>query len=159
MKISNYSRFIITVFLSLSFAIGSAQTTHTIVLSCDTNSITKENVNKVCSFGQNSDVSNEDYVIEVNVGDIIVWRGVAKHSSLSSSIEMSEINYEQGQNLFGKNTIKDYEGIITAEVIQGQPGDEEKYNVEFKVFIDGRMAVNHLKIDPKIKIREPSIRR
>jgi len=141
---------VFTIFLN---TLIFAQTTHTIVLTCNTSNITKENVNKVCNFGQEANVSNEEYTIDVNVGDIVVWRGIAVNSELNSSIELKQVNYEGGKNVFGQNTIKDRGGIITGEIVQGQPGDEEKYNLKFKVSVDGRSVNGMFMIDPRIRVK------
>lgn len=146
-------RLLILILGLFSMSVISAQQTHTIVLTCDTTDITKENVNKVCSFGQESGITNEEFTLDADIGDIIVWKGVAKNSNLPSSIELSQVNHEGGENVFGRNTLKDDEGIITGEIVQGEPGDEEKYNLKFKVYVDGRKVNGTFMIDPRIKIR------
>ncbi len=135
-----------------------AQTTHTITLTCNTTNISNENVNSVCSFGQGSESTNEDYTTEVNIGDIIVWRGVAVNDSgLSSTIELHQVNHEGGVNVFGQNTLIDNNGIISGEVVQGQPGDVEKYNLKFRVNVNGSRVGGTFLIDPKIKIIQLSV--
>lgn len=140
---------IITIFFS---AIVTAQTTHTIILTCDTTDITNENVNDVCSFGQDSNIPNKDYTIDVNIGDVILWRGIAKNTELSSTIEIKEVNYVSGKNVFGENSLRSRGGLVTAEVIEGQPGDEEKYDLTFRVYVDGRRLNATFTIDPKIRV-------
>lgn len=130
----------------------SAQTTHSIILTCDTNNITRDNVNEVCSFGQESDVSNVDFTTDVNVGDIVVWEGEA--SNVESSVELHSINYQGGQNVFGQNVINDVDGIVTGTVAQGQPGDVEKYSLKFRVYRNGSRLPGIFEIDPRIRIRE-----
>lgn len=67
---------------------------------------------------------NEDFTAEVQVSDIVVWRGEGIPSN--SSIELHSINYQGGANLLDRNVINDSNGIVSAEVIQGQPDDVEK---------------------------------
>ena len=131
--------------------ITSAQTTHTIVLTCDTTNIKQENVNDVCSFGQDRGVSNEEYTLDVRVGDIVVWRGIANNSVGSSRIEIKEVLHKDGTNVFDESKLRDVNGIVVGVVQKGEDGDEEKYDLKFKVFNeDGRQ---NLIIDPKLRVR------
>lgn len=143
---------IVLIFSILSIFAVRGQKTHTITLTCDTTEITKENVNKVCSFGQDENISNEDFTLDAAIGDIIVWRGQAKNSNLSSSIVLSQVNYQGGKNVFGRNTLNDSGGLIIGQVIQGEPGNELKYNLKFRVFVDGRRISGTFTIDPRIRI-------
>ncbi|SDG64791.1 hypothetical protein [Psychroflexus sediminis] len=129
-----------------------AQTTHTITLTCDTTNITRDNVNQVCSFGQQANVSNVDFTTYVNVGDVVVWEGQA--SNAESSVELHSINYQGGQNVFDQNVINDVDGIVTGTVAQGQPGDVEKYSLKFRVYRNGSQLPGIFEIDPRIRIQE-----
>lgn len=139
---------VVTFFFSV---VVTAQTTHTIILTCDTSDITTENVNEVCSFGQDSGISNEDFTVDASIGDVILWRGIAKNDNLSSTIEIKEVNYHDGKNVFGDETLKSRGGLLSAEVIEGDPGDEVKYDLTFRVYVDGR-RLNTFTIDPKIRV-------
>jgi hypothetical protein len=143
---------IIVALIIVSSTIVSAQTTHTVILTCDTSDITKENVNEVCNFGQDRGVSNEDYTISVNLGDVILWRGIAINERLSSSLKIKEVTYQAGKNVFGEDTLKDRGGLVSGEIIQGRAGDEEKYNIQFIVYVGGHQVNGPFVIDPKIKI-------
>lgn len=140
---------LLTLFIT---TLVNAQTTHTIILTCDTSNITKENVNEVCSFGQGRSISNKDYTLDVRLGDVIVWRGLASNSDLSSTIKLEQVDYQGGRNVFVRNALSDDEGIITGEVVQGEVGDEEKYDLKFRVYIDGRRLSDKFVIDPRIRI-------
>jgi len=145
---------IIVALIIVSSTVVSAQTTHTVILTCDTSNITKENVNEVCNFGQGRGVSNKDYTISVNLGDVILWRGIAINERLSSSLKIKEVTYQEGKNVFGEDTLKDRGGLVSGEVIQGRAGDEEKYNIHFIVYVGGHQVNGPFVIDPKIKIRD-----
>lgn len=144
-------KYLILVFGMFLTTIISAQTTHTIILKCDTPNITKNNVNDVCSFGQQSDVSNVDFTTDVNLDDIVVWRGDA--SNPNSSIELHSINYQGGKNVFNQNVLKDVNGIVTGKVVAGLPGDVEKYTLKFRVYRNGRRLPGIFDIDPRIRIK------
>ncbi|MFO7744805.1 MAG: hypothetical protein R6V36_05415 [Psychroflexus sp.] len=130
----------------------SAQTTHTILLTCDTSNITKDNVNDVCSFGQEPDVSNVDFTTDVSLDDFVVWIGETTNSN--SSIELHSINYQGGKNVFNKNVLTDDNGTVTGKVVDGLPGDVEKYVLKFRVFINGSRLPGIFDIDPRIRIQE-----
>lgn len=135
-----------------------AQTTHTVVLTCDTANITKDNVNEVCSFGQQPDVSNIDFTTDVNLEDIVVWRGEA--SNPNNSVELHSINHQGGKNVFNQNVIRaTNNGIVTGKVVKGMPGDVEKYSLKFRVFRNGNRLPGMFEIDPRIRIQEFSIQR
>lgn len=145
----HYLILVLGIFLSTTI---SAQTTHTIVLTCDTTNITRDNVNDVCSFGQQPGVSNVDFTINVNLEDIVVWRGKAIHPN--SSIELHSINYEGGKNVFYKNVLNGTNGIVTGKVVNGMPGDIQKYGLKFRVFRNGSRLPGIFEIDPRIRIQE-----
>ncbi len=144
-----YLILVLGIFLT---TIISAQTTHTVILTCDTANITNDNVNDVCSFGQQSDVSNVDFTTDVNLEDIVVWRGEATNPD--NSIELHSINYQGGKNVFKKNVMRDVDGIVTGKVVEGLPGDVEKYNLKFRVYRNGSLLPGMFDIDPRIRIQE-----
>lgn len=145
-SIFNTSLFLLMFSTSLFYA----QTTHTIVLTCDPSEITEENVNEVCSFGQDSSIPNKDFTIEVNTKDVIVWRGMSSDSNYS--LKLKSINYKKGVDVFDEPVLRDNRGIVSAVVLKGQPGDEEKYDISFRVYKNGSRIPGKFTIDPRIKI-------
>jgi hypothetical protein len=153
-----------SLFYTFVFFVGAcmyvqAQTTHTITLFVDTQAILEDkNTDAHCNFGQAVGISNEDYTIEAAVGDIIVWEGVSTSSPETDIVNIRGVNHEGGVNIFGTNKLNGDKGSperVTGTVVQGAPGDEDKYKISFKVvsIVDGRQRNKTYHIDPKIRIR------
>lgn len=137
--------------------VGYAQTpeTHTITLHVNTTDIVKPNVNDFANFGQGADVSNENFTINVRKGDIIIWKGVSSSDPTTDLVSISAINHEGGINVFGQNVLAgngEMPELVIGTVINGSPGDEEKYKISFKVFVNGTQKNGTFHIDPKIKV-------
>lgn len=129
--------------------------THIITLTVDTDNIQKPDIDKYCTFGQSSSIPNEDYTVVVNVGDHIIWRGVPKHGKTSSVVNITSINYEGGNNIFGRNTIRgngQTPETVHATVMSGTAGEEETYEINFTVFNNGKQRNGRFQIDPKIQV-------
>jgi hypothetical protein len=144
--------FILMTFFILSFSGNSyAQETHTITLYVNTSTVDKHNIDETCNFGQESGVSNKDFTIEVSLGDTIIWEGVST-SSDEVLVNINAINHEGGKNVFDKNKLPG-DGLVPERVIRtvvnGEPGDEDKYKISFKM--SNRNGTFH--IDPVIKIK------
>ena len=80
--------------------------THIITLYVDTASIKNGNTDATCNFGQDQEISNIEYTVQVNKGDIIMWRGVST-SSAEDSVQITSINYRGGARVFNKNVLTD----------------------------------------------------
>lgn len=130
----------------------SAQQTHTIILNVNTGEISKPNASASCDFGQPADISNEDFTIEANVGDTIIWEGVSTNAPETDVVHIISINHEGGKNVFSQNIIKGDGERVTAVVENGDEGDEDKYSISFTVMNDGVKRNGVFRIDPKIKI-------
>ncbi|MEP7269818.1 MAG: hypothetical protein ABI844_19535 [Saprospiraceae bacterium] len=131
------------------------QQTHVITLEVNTSRLDKKDVNASCSFGQAPGISNEDYTIQVNKGDIIIWRGVSTNAPSTDVINIDAINHQGGVNVFGVNRLagnnQDHE-TVSGVVRQGIPGDVDKYTLSFKVLINGKKFNGTFHIDPKIQV-------
>jgi len=132
---------------------ANAQNVHTITLNVDTQTIQNPNLADFCNFGQTDGSSNEDFTIFVNVGDTVRWVGVSSTAPDTDQVELSSINHEGGPKLFGRNRLKDTEGVIVGVVTEGATGDEEKYKISFRVFNNGVKRNGTFNIDPKIKVK------
>jgi len=135
--------------LLLSFSIksyGQAQT-HTVTLHVNTAEINQRNMSTTCNFGQAEGISNEDFTIEVNVGDTIIWQGVSS-SSDTDVVDITKIKYERGTNVFNG---EEYDGTstIVGKVLRETGGQDYKYILSFK--INGKRAT--YSIDPKVIVR------
>lgn len=140
-----------------------AQERHEIVLTCTTSDITERNVNEVCSFGQNSDITNEEYTVDVGLSDIVVWKGRYSEPNMGQ-IEITNIVYEDGVNIFKNRNIHDREdgrqdGNIVAIVKQGEQDDFLKYIIKFDVYKEGGAFVGRFSIDPKLRVIRHRIER
>lgn len=136
-----------------SFSYG--QETHTITLYVNTAEVTSQNTAEQCNFGQAEGISNEDFTIQVKKGDIIVWKAVSINAPESDMVSVTAINHEGGVNIFNKNVLLgngQSPEVVTGTVVQGAPGDEEKYKISFKVFNNGEQRNGTFHIDPKIQI-------
>ena len=162
MKIRNQLLFAVLL-LVLGNVFGQDQQTHTITLYVNTSEINRENVNEVCYFiaetsGEDpiqSDGDIENFTIEVNLGDIVIWKGVST-SSEDDVVNIKRIKHEKGPDVFdnpdlpgnGQNREQ-----VQGTVKRGNRGDIEKYKIHFKVLINGNPPPGNFKIDPKIKMK------
>ncbi|MBL7872306.1 MAG: hypothetical protein JNM78_11880 [Cyclobacteriaceae bacterium] len=129
------------------------QVTHTIILHVDTGVIQNSNVDQVCNFGQDASISNRNYSIVVEVGDIVKWIGVSSSSPNTDQVEITSINHEGGARVFGKNVLNGTKGVVVGTVTDGKKGNEEKYKISFKVKNNGTNRNGTFSIDPKIIIK------
>jgi hypothetical protein len=133
-----------------------AQTERVITLEVNTTDIENPNVNEFCNFqGQDPQVSNEDYTIEANLGDIIIWRGIST-SSEEHTVEIRAINHQGnrgGRDIFGSNRLSGENGEVRGTIIQRtEEGADYKYKIQFRVYINGRRQGGTFNIDPKIRV-------
>ena len=133
-----------------------AQTERVITLEVNTTDIENPNVNDFCNFqGQDPQVSNEDYTIEANLGDIIIWRGVST-SSPEHTVEIRAINHQGnrgGRDIFGDNRLGGENGEVRGTILyRTEAGTDYKYNIQFRVYIDGSRKRGTFNIDPKIRV-------
>ena len=151
MKTTNRLFILMTFFILALSGNSYAQETHTITLYVNTSTVDRHNTDETCNFGQESGVSNKDFTIEVNVGDTIIWEGVST-SSDEVLVNINAINHEGGKNVFNKNKLRGDGQVpekVMGTVIQGAPGDEDKYKISFKM--SNRNGTFH--IDPVIRIK------
>lgn len=151
-------KFLILV-ITVLFAYGSTSNvpqTHIITLNVDTGTITSTNTDETCNFGQSRDVSNRDFATQVNIGDIVLWKGVSTSSPDNDQVMIEAINHEGGARVFGRNTLKDTRqnpGVVLGTVTEGKDGDREKYTISFKVMNNGVQRNGTFLIDPQIIIK------
>lgn len=137
-----------------------AQLEHIITLNVDTGRIVKHDVNMYCNFGQENDVSNEDYTITVNIGDTIVWQGVSIDAPETDIVNITSINHHGGTNIFGVNTLHGNEEtpeLVVGEVLKSTVGENKKiykYIIKFTVFNNGKKRNGTFQIDPKISVNQ-----
>ena len=153
MKSTNQLFMLLAVSLFSFSATCYAQPEHVIVLQVNTAEITKPNIDGYCSFeGQDPEITNQDYTIYVNNGDVIRWVGVST-SSENDVVNITSINYQGGKNLLGVNVLRGDGAEVAGTVQNGAVGEEEKYTLSFKVLNNGVQRNGTFLIDPKIKVR------
>lgn len=134
-------------------------TPHSIVLQVNTTSIppsptTTELIDANCSFQGNSNgVTNENFVIIAANNDTITWSGISI-TNPADTVVITEIDYEDGKNLFGNSDLQAPSGAstITGTIVNAQNNDAESYVIKFAVYNSGILRGTY-QIDPKIQIR------
>ena len=152
-KLSHFFFFLFFV----TFSIHSyAQVQRTITLSCQDNQLTDDNINSVCNFGQPSDISNEEFTVDLPKAGIAIFEGKFETPGLGY-IDIVSIDYESGVNIFrdrhlrgGGNSAND--GRIRGVVKRGNVGDVLKYAITFDAYDSNGNFIGRFTIDPKIKI-------
>lgn len=129
----------------------------TVTLYVDTRAVTNQNTQQTCNFGQDAEISNEEYTIQAAVGDTITWEG---RSSVNENdvVNIKSINHEGGKNVFNKNVLIGDGGSpekVVGKVVGATgstPRDRYKYKLSFKVTTDGQNRNGTFHIDPKIEV-------
>lgn len=126
-----------------------------VTLYVDTEGITKPDVNPYCNFGQPPEIANEDFTIEVEVGDTVTWQGVSANAPSTDTVDIVSINYEGGKNVFGQNILRgggEDPETVSATVLYRTEGSDYKYKLSFRVYNDGVQRNGVFHIDPKIRV-------
>lgn len=157
MKSTSYL-LLLCLIITVSFSCNSkVQKIHTITLNVDTGKIVKPNIDPFCNFGQPANISNRDYTIKVDIGDIIIWEGVSSSAPSTDIVNITSINHEGGVNVFGRNVLRgngDSPEIVIGRVLHGAPGDEDKYAISFTVYNNGEKRNGAFRIDPKLIVNQ-----
>ena len=135
----------------------SPPATTVVTLYVNTAQIDNRNVNASCNFGQASGISNEEFTIEVNVGDTITWQGVSSNAPSTDVVNIVSINHEGGKNVFDQNVLKssmeDGREKVSAVVrSRTDDGNKYKYKISFTVINGGNRRNGMFHIDPKIEV-------
>ncbi len=139
---------------------GNGSVAHSIILQVDTNAIpipptTTALIDANCSFQGNSNgVTNENFVINVANNDTITWSGISVTNPATDTVVITEIDYEDGKNLFGNSDLQAPAGAatITGTIVNAQNNDAESYVIKFAVYNSGVLKGTY-QIDPKISVR------
>jgi len=142
--------------LLFSFLAIQAQEPQTVVvtLNVNTGQIDKQNLPTTCNFGQPQNISNEDFTIEVNVGDIIIWQGVSSSAPETDIVEITKIKRAKGKNIFDKEELLPGENkkISGKALSKTTTEDIYKYDISFTVTNNGKKRNGTFHIDPKIMV-------
>lgn len=126
-----------------------------VTLYVDTARVAKPDVNPYCNFGQAPEIANEDFTIEVKVGDTVTWEGVSANAPSTDVVNIVSINHEGGKNVFGKNILKgdgQSPEKVTGKVLYKTAGSDYKYKISFTVLNNGVKRNGTFHIDPKIRV-------
>ncbi|MFZ1807068.1 MAG: hypothetical protein WAU36_07605 [Cyclobacteriaceae bacterium] len=127
-----------------------------VTLYVDTARINKQDVNASCNFGQDPSIANEEFTIDVNLGDTVTWEGVSSNAPSNDVVNIVSINHEGGKNVFDKNILKGNGQIpesVTGTVKSKTGGGEKyKYKISFTVTNNGSKRNGMFHIDPKIQV-------
>lgn len=121
-----------------------------ITLMCDSIP-TSANVNTLCNFGQNTNIPNEKFSIDAVLKDKVEWVGKLKNPN-EGRIDITNVIYESGTNIFNNKDISGKGGKVIAMVVKGKKNDELKYGLKFTVFNSKGNSVLTDTIDPRVKI-------
>jgi len=141
----------------LSFSITSCNScdnkktkNRTITLHVNTADITHNNISTTCNFGkaQKAGISNEEFTITADVGDIITWEGVAIQPS-EGEITITRIIYAGGTKIFVNDELPGKNKVVVGTVKHSTKG---KPDFKYKIFFTVNNSNPPYKIDPKIQV-------
>jgi hypothetical protein len=123
-----------------------------VTLNVNTGQIDNRNLAATCNFGQAEGITNEDFTIEVNVGDSITWVGVSSSSPGTDLVNITKIKHAKGKDIFGKDLLPGNKKNISGKVLTRATGEETyKYEISFTVTNNGVKRNGTFHIDPKIQ--------
>ena len=128
-----------------------------ITLNVDTGQITNKDVGQYCHFtGQPEGTSAEDFTVDVNQGDTIVWQGVSTNAPTTDIVHINSIHHHHGKNAFDQEDISGDDQNshkISRKALHSTEGQEAyKYTLSFTVFNNGVRRKGTFHIDPKIQV-------
>jgi autotransporter translocation and assembly factor TamB len=127
-----------------------------VTLYVNTAQIDNRNVNASCNFGQAQGISNEEFTIDVNVGDNITWQGVSANAPSTDIVNIVSINHEGGKNVFGENILKgndqNPQKVTGTALYKTDEGKKYKYKISFTVMNGTKKRNGMFHIDPKIEV-------
>ena len=133
-----------------------AQEPFKVTLFVDTGSIEKPDVDASANFGQDPDISNENFTITIAPNQEVEWEGVSTSDEENDVVNITKVKFKKGKNIFNKGTL-DGEGQtrkkVKARAERGRSGDLYEYTIFFTVFNNGEQRNGRFKIDPKIKVQ------
>ena len=151
-----YFKSVLALIFSFSLSAQAfAQTERVITLQVNTGEINNRNVNEQSTFGQPAGISNEEFTVEAEVGDTIIWEGISTVEGDAVLIE--SINHEGdkgGRDVFGKNQLDGEDGIVRGTILNTTEAEADyKYKITFRVVREGRNRRGVYHIDPKLRVQ------
>ena len=131
----------------------SPENTIYVTLNVDTSQITDQNLAQSCYFtGQPDDTAMEDFTVEANVGDTIIWQGISTNAPSTDIVHIQTIHHHHGRNAFDREDHfgDDRSHKISKKVQYSAEGEQSyKYTLTFTVFNNGNKR-GTFHIDPII---------
>ncbi|QRM89044.1 hypothetical protein FG167_07270 [Lacinutrix sp. WUR7] len=163
MKTSKRLFQVLLVALFFNIATTFAQDTYYVTIHVETDKITSRNKLEVCYFTwekPNGEITKsvgniEDFNIEVNPEDLIVWNGVSTTNPQIDIVNVTSINHHGGYNVFGRNVLRgngQTPEVVIGKVNPNTKGRIQKYTIKITVYLGGRKRGN-FSIDPKITVK------
>jgi len=128
---------------------------HNIILFVDTANITKETIEKYCSFYQdNMNSSPGEHTTTIDAGETITWLGLSV-SNANDVVNITKIEYKGKADLFGRAKLNGdggYPETVIGTVINA-PAGEEIYTITFTVYQgnNGGKRNGKFTLDPKLR--------
>ena len=88
MKTRSLLFFIFALFFVFFCTANAQEAPIVVTLNVDTENVNADNIAETCSFGQDPSVSNEDFTVDVVVGDEILWEGISSTNPDGDVVEM-----------------------------------------------------------------------
>jgi hypothetical protein len=131
----------------------SPENTIYVTLNVDTGQITNQNLAQTCYFtDQPDDTALEDFTVQANVGDTIIWQGISTNAPSTDIVHIQTIHHHHGRNAFDQEDHFGDDRIhkISKRVQFSANGDQSyKYTLTFTVFNNGNKRGTY-RIDPII---------
>ena len=136
----------------------------TITLTVDVDQLFKGgSVDSSCTLsddngGSSSTGKPEGFVSEVYASKKVTWQPDAEgKDSNDYDLMITEIDYENGTNIFGSNPIYgDKSGKVKASVLNSAKTDaSETYTIQFTVKDKSSGSINSYSIDPELQVDQP----
>lgn len=119
---------------------------HTVTLVCKTDQLKTKKPYEACYFAQAPNVDPREFLITVNVRDIIIWEGQSE--SGEDKIDIKKIKWDHGTKIFDKDFTDGIETVTDTVKHDTRNKEDFKYTIQFKVNDSRKMY----KIDPKVKV-------
>lgn len=134
----------------------------TITLTVDTDGLWgNESVDTYCSLSDDNNGSTpngkpEKFESAVYPSRKVTWIVKKKFSNAEKDVELTEVDYERGEEIFGNNPLfADNNGKIKQDVLDdAATGDEDTYKIKFKLVDKSQNSHQDNEVDPKLRVHD-----
>jgi predicted RNA-binding protein len=104
------------------------------------------------NFGQDPNIPNKDYTVEVNLNDDVIWVGESSSSPGIDTVFIKEIRFKKGKKILNEDILRE-EKEVRGKVDKGKMGDQESYFISFAFHSKTNPQNNKIfQIDPILRI-------